>query len=163
MPIINKLKGSSTKGIAPQTDNQLMDSLRKYVELAERKEEGQHPANADSNNDELNALLTRLSSVVHKREEYYKVRLNMITEAIEVALWEMDVFEGDPVNPNNEFWWSDQFRKTIGFEGEHDFPNLLSSWSNQLHPEDSKPTLDAFANHLNDYTGQTDYNVNPCL
>ncbi|MFD2878090.1 PAS domain-containing protein [Paenibacillus rhizoplanae] len=46
------------------------------------------------------------------------------------------------------------------FEGEHDFPNLLSSWSNQLHPDDLQPTLDAFANHLNDYTGQTDYKVN---
>lgn len=83
-----------------------------------------------------------------------------MNRALVEAPWDMVVIAGDPVNPDNEFWWSEQFRRTIGFEGEHDFPNLLSSWSNQLHPEDLQPTLDAFANHLNDYTGQTDYTVN---
>nr|WP_246552669.1 PAS domain-containing protein [Paenibacillus tritici] len=94
--------------------------------------------------DELNALV---------------VRYDLVNRALVEAPWDMTVLAGDPVNPNNEFWWSEQFRRTIGFEGEHDFPNLLSSWSNQLHPEDLQPTLDAFANHLNDYTGQTDYKV----
>lgn len=83
-----------------------------------------------------------------------------MNRALVEAPWDMVVIAGDPVNPDNEFWWSEQFRRTIGFEGEHDFPNLLSSWSNQLHPDDLQPTLDAFANHLNDYTGQTDYTVN---
>lgn len=88
------------------------------------------------------------------------VRYDLVNRALVEAPWDMVVIAGDPVNPDNEFWWSEQFRRTIGFEGEHDFPNLLSSWSNQLHPEDLQPTLDAFANHLNDYTGQTDYTVN---
>lgn len=47
----------------------------------------------------------------------------------------------------------------IGFENEQDFPNVLESWSNRLHPDHKDVTLKAFADHLNDYTGQTPYDI----
>lgn len=86
-------------------------------------------------------------------------RYDLINRALVEAPWDMVVVAGDPVNPNNEFWWSPQFRKTLGFNDETDFPNLLSSWSDRLHPEDAEPTLQSFANHLNDYTGKTPYEL----
>ncbi|MFC4303163.1 PAS domain-containing protein [Cohnella boryungensis] len=86
-------------------------------------------------------------------------RYDLVNRALIEAPWDMTVIAGDPVNPNNEFWWSPQFRKTLGFRDEQDFPNLLSSWSDRLHPEDKEPTLRAFAEHLNDYSGQTPYEV----
>lgn len=75
------------------------------------------------------------------------------------APWDMSVIAGDPVNPNNEFWWSPQFRKLVGYNDEHDFPNILSSWSDKLHPDDSERVLTAFAAHLNDRSGKTPYSV----
>jgi PAS domain S-box-containing protein len=71
----------------------------------------------------------------------------------------MIVDPDDPVGGNNEFWWSDEFRNMLGFTNERDFPNVLRSWSDRLHPDDREKTLDAFAAHLNDYTGRTPYNV----
>jgi PAS domain S-box-containing protein len=71
----------------------------------------------------------------------------------------MTVIAGDPVNPKNEFWWSDQFREMLGFKDEHDFPNVLDSWASRLHPRDKQWVLEAFANHLNDRTGKTPYDV----
>ncbi|MCL2226457.1 MAG: methyl-accepting chemotaxis protein [Oscillospiraceae bacterium] len=47
----------------------------------------------------------------------------------------------------------------LGFNNERDFPNVTSSWSDRLHPDDKDRTLQAFAAHLNDYSGQTPYNV----
>lgn len=79
---------------APQTDHQLIGLLKNYVERAERGEEELSDTSYDAAAGELQALLTRLTSVIHKREDYYKVRLEMITEAIEISLWEMDVYEG---------------------------------------------------------------------
>ncbi|MDR2942431.1 MAG: response regulator [Treponema sp.] len=71
----------------------------------------------------------------------------------------MEVVRNDPVNPFNVFIWSDEFRRMLGYTDEHDFPNLLSSWSNLLHPEDKEATLRAFAEHMLDTTGKTPYDV----
>lgn len=84
----------------------------------------------------------------------------LMAEAAQVGLWDMDVVAHDPVNPNNEFRWSPEFRTMLGFRNETDFPNILSSWASRLHPEDAQPTVDAFLGHLNDRTGRTPYNIN---
>jgi PAS domain S-box-containing protein len=87
------------------------------------------------------------------------VRFELINKASSVGLWDMTVVAGDPVNPKNEFWWSDPFRALLGFQSEADFPNVLESWSSRLHPSDKDWVLDAFAKHLTDRTGQTPYDV----
>ncbi|MNW25824.1 putative sensory transducer protein YfmS [compost metagenome] len=94
--------------------------------------------------DKLQALITRY---------------DLINRALVEAPWDMTVVAGDVVNPSNEFWWSPQFRKTLGFQDESDFPNVFSSWSSRLHPEDAQRTVDAFAAHMNDYSGRTPYDL----
>ena len=105
-----------------------------------------------------------LEDITEKRRmqeelETNDLRFNLVLKSINLALWDMVVDPKDPVGGNNEFWWSDEFRHMLGFANEHDFPNVLRSWSDRLHPEDKEKTLNAFATHLNDYTGQTPYNV----
>lgn len=99
---------------------------------------------------ELEAILTRFE-LINKA----------LTNDAELsdAPWDMSVIAGDPVNPNNEFWWSPQFRKLLEFNDERDFPNILSSWSDRLHPEDKDRTLTAFAAHLNDHSGRIPYGI----
>ena len=87
------------------------------------------------------------------------MRLQLLLKSISIALWDMVVDPDDPTGENNEFWWSNEFRALLGFIDERDFPNKLNSWSDRIHPEDKKRTLDAFALHLNDRTGRTPYNV----
>lgn len=89
----------------------------------------------------------------------YEVRFDLVNRASGEGLWDMVVVAGDPVNPKNRFWWSQQLRSLLGFTDERDFPNVLASWADRLHPEDKQATLDAFARHLNDKTGYTPYNV----
>ena len=91
--------------------------------------------------------------------ETNNLRLELLLKSINIALWDMTVDPNDPTGENNDFWWSDEFRHMLGFSGTHDFPNILSSWSDKLHPEDKEKTLNAFAAHLNDYSGRTPYNV----
>lgn len=94
--------------------------------------------------DELEALVTRY---------------DLVNRALVEAPWDMTVVAGDVVNPNNEFWWSPQFRRELGFKNEEDFPNVFSSWSSRLHPEDHDRTINAFAEHMNDYSGRTPYDL----
>ncbi|MET0612256.1 MAG: PAS domain-containing protein, partial [Pseudomonas caspiana] len=87
------------------------------------------------------------------------VRFDLVNRASSEGLWDMEVVAGDPLNPKNRFWWSQQFRNLLGFNDEHDFPNVLASWADRLHPQDKQGTLDAFARHLNDKSGNTPYEV----
>lgn len=91
--------------------------------------------------------------------EFLVTRFKLISCALTEGPWDMKVIAGDSINSQNEFWWSPQFRKALGFKDERDFPNVLSSWSNRLHPADKERTLKALFDHLADYSGKTPYSV----
>ena len=86
-------------------------------------------------------------------------KLNLAVKATKIGIWEMEVEKDDPVNPTNSFIWSNEFRQMLEYQNETDFPNILSSWSDLLHPDDKSRILDAFEKHLLDKTGNTPYDV----
>ena len=108
---------------------------------------------------EIAHLINEMIKKYQKSMEYDLMKYSLTSDALGVALWDMDVVGGDPVNPNNKFTWSQEFRKMLGFSNERDFPNILSSWSDRLHPDDKEWALGAFAAHLNDHTGRTKYDL----
>ena len=110
----------------------------------------------------LEAALETARELLRETEQAaraHEVRFDLVNRASSEGLWDMEVVAGDPVNPNNRFWWSQQLRKLLGFNDERDFPNVLASWADRLHPQDKQATLDAFARHLNDKSGHTPYKV----
>ena len=102
--------------------------------------------------------LHRLRAQVMKAQTL-QTRFDLVNEASNEGLWDMSVIAGDPINPYNEFWWSNQFRKMLGYNDEKDFPNVLDSWASRLHPDDKEWVLKAFAAHLTDTTGRVPYDV----
>ena len=110
---------------------------------------------------DMTEIHTREMELRKTRElnELQLTKLNLAAKATKIGLWDMEVIEGDPINPKNPFIWSDEFRSMLGFTDENDFPNLLNSWSDRLHPEDKSRTLNSFAKHLLDKTGQTPYDI----
>lgn len=91
--------------------------------------------------------------------EQLATRYDLINEVLVEAPWDMQVV-GDGENVNqNIWWWSPQFRRTLGFEGEHDFPNTFDSFFSRLHPDDQQEVLTQFGASLNDPTGQTPFDM----
>ncbi|MCG5511944.1 diguanylate cyclase [Ectothiorhodospira shaposhnikovii] len=86
-------------------------------------------------------------------------RLGLYCRYAGVGLWDMCVVEADPLNPDNVFFWSESFRRLLGFETEEEFPNRLESWSSRLHPADKARTLRTFQKHLMDRDQQTPYDL----
>ncbi|MFC3770435.1 PAS domain-containing methyl-accepting chemotaxis protein [Paenibacillus sp. GCM10012303] len=103
----------------------------------------------------INFALNKLRESAQDTE----IRLDLVTKAIQVGLWDMLVIAGDPINPNNEFIWSDEIRRLLGYNDESDFPNILNSWASRIHPEDQEWVMKAFADHLNDHSGKTPYDI----
>lgn len=75
----------------------------------------------------------------------------LIHETLNSGMWRMDFdSEGKMFSVN----WSNELRNMIGYEDENDFPNVLESWSDKIHPEDKEATLKDYYDTINDYTGQ---------
>ena len=106
---------------------------------------------------------------IHEREmelaraqelnELQLAKLDLVVQATKIGLWDMEVVKDDPVNPVNVIMYSDEFRHMLGYRDEADFPNILSSWIDMLHPEDKERSIDAFSKHLLDKTGKTPFNI----
>lgn len=86
-------------------------------------------------------------------------RFELICRASGEGLWDISVVAGDPEHRDSETWWSQQFRRLLGFDDEKEFPNKLESWSQRLHANDKSNVFSAFSAHLNDRTGRTPYDV----
>ncbi|MDR0124139.1 methyl-accepting chemotaxis protein [Bacillus zhangzhouensis] len=139
--------------------------LSESSQLIEQIEKGDFSARLDtaafssSQTIEAVAQINEALQKMQEANEHIHMRMNLVTKAIHVGLWDMTVVAGDPVNPKNEFTWTDDFRKILGFQNEHDFPNVLDSWASRIHPDEQEYTLNAFSAHLLDHSGRTPYDI----
>jgi len=94
----------------------------------------------------------------HKRQRdalaASELRFQLSLEAIRDAIWEMEVVDGDLVNPRNAVWWSPQFIRLLGFENAQEFPERLESWASRLHPQDQQSTFDTFTAYMADLAAE---------
>ncbi len=88
--------------------------------------------------------------------EHETTALKLVHEILSSGMWTM---EFDQRGQMVSVFWSQDFRAMIGYRDEEDFPNVLSSWSDLLHPEDHDWVLKEYYDTIDDYTGKRVYNV----
>ncbi len=108
---------------------------------------------------ELLRLIGKILGNYRKATEYDIMKYKLASDALGIAHWDMEVVHGAPITRDSRFEWSQEFRGLLGFNDKKDFPDLLSSWSDQLHPDDFDRVIGAFLAHLNDYTGKTPFDL----
>ncbi|MDZ7282250.1 methyl-accepting chemotaxis protein [Sphingomonas sanguinis] len=65
-----------------------------------------------------------------------------------VGLWDALIHNGDAAHAKSRWTWSPEFRRLLGYTSQADFPDLMTSWSDLLHPDDVAPTFGAFGQTL---------------
>jgi len=70
--------------------------------------------------------------------------LDILSDHCGVGLWDAVLHHGDAMHPKSQWTWSADFRRLCGYDREADFPNVVQSWSDRLHPEDAVATFAAF-------------------
>ncbi|WP_454690429.1 putative bifunctional diguanylate cyclase/phosphodiesterase [Achromobacter aloeverae] len=93
------------------------------------------------------------------RIEHLQCRFDLIIQATSDALWDLELGDRDVSDPECPCWFSDQFRRLLGYATREELPDLLGSWSSRLHPDDRARTLSAFAAHIDDRGGLTPYDL----
>tara|TARA_A200000159_G_C7297593_1_gene328545 strand:+ start:149 stop:1312 length:1164 start_codon:yes stop_codon:yes gene_type:complete len=110
-------------------------------------------------------LLEDVNSSIHGLHDHNRLllkqasRLDLYCQNAGVGLWDMEISGGDPSSPDNKIFWSQSFRKMLGYEDQADFPDELGSFIDCLHPDDKGRVFEALSAHLNDKTGRTRYNL----
>ena len=87
------------------------------------------------------------------------LKYRLTSDALNIALWDMDVIDSDPINPENRITWSQEFMHLLGFADDKEFPHVLSSWSDRLHPDDKERVLTAFYTHIVDRVNKTPFDI----
>ena len=88
--------------------------------------------------------------------ERESLAFNIMHEMLRSGKWAMDF---DEQGKMTRVYWSDEFRQMIGYNDSEDFPNVLESWSNLLHPDDKDRVLKEYNDTIADYTGKKTYDV----
>lgn len=81
----------------------------------------------------------RDNELVHKAEWIETLSLHC-----GIGLWDAILYEGDAMHPKARWTWSSEFRRLCGYKTETEFPNVVQSWSDRLHPDDAAATFAAF-------------------
>ena len=88
-----------------------------------------------------------------------QARFDLLRESTSDGLWDVELGERKLMDPANEFIWSEQVRRMVGYGDASELPNGLDSLLRLLHPDDVTPTVTAFTAHIHDRSGQTPYDV----
>ena len=94
--------------------------------------------------------------VLYAQLQNESASLNTIHEMLGSGKWTMDF---DEKGVMSRVYWSDEFRRMLGYQSVEDFPDVLESWSSLLHPDDRERVLKAYNETISDYTGQKTYDV----
>ena len=137
----------------------LFRSLEYAVNITKEKNSEAELAKYHENLETMVKERTEKLKTALEQNRYQLVRLDLLVEALGIGLWDMQIVNGDPYNPNNTVNWSDEFWQLLGYTDKTDFPNTMNGWSDRLHPDDKERTLDVFIRHVLDRTGKTPYDI----
>lgn len=96
-------------------------------------------------------------TTAHANEQDLEIstkRHDAIDSILNEGSWSMNVLHGDMADPENPFWYSEQFRKLLGFHNEADFPNAASAYSDRIHPEDKKRVMEQIYHYATEASNQ---------
>ncbi len=103
-----------------------------------------------------NEALIREKIRALEKLEHKTITLNTVYEMLGSSMW---TAEFDKRGRMEGIFWSDEFRRMLGYENTEDFPDVLESWSTLLHEEDRDRVLHKFYDVISDYGGTKVYDV----
>lgn len=58
-----------------------------------------------------------------------------------VGPWDAVLHEGNAMHPKARWTWSEESHRLCGYTAEKEFPTVVQSWWDRLHPDDASATL----------------------
>lgn len=82
--------------------------------------------------------------------------LTAVHESMGSGYWHMTFDENAEMTSCT---WTQKFRQMLGYNDENDFPNKLESWTDLVHPDDKKRTINLYWAAVKDKSGKAIYDL----
>ncbi|SOC13369.1 methyl-accepting chemotaxis sensory transducer with Pas/Pac sensor [Ureibacillus xyleni] len=117
--------------------------------------------NSDGKLKKLMGVLTDMDETIlrEKEAQFLAMKYGLITEAMHEGAWDMTVFQGDTTHPNSFFWFSDQFKKTLGYTNGYDLPSTSDVFAKLMHPDDFEYANISLGEYITNPSAFDDYEV----
>ena len=112
-----------------KSTRKLLDELELLVSAAEASDYTFSLSTEGLSDEEAKIVLLLKKALSKYRAElqYDAMRYKLTCKSMGIVMWDMDVVDGDPLNPKNQITWSQELRHALGFSDETDFPNVFAS------------------------------------
>ncbi len=87
---------------------------------------------------------------------YTKESVDTLHQLLHSGMWSGEIDEN---GKHTAVYFSDDFRRLLGFRDETDFPNEMASWLKRVHPNDKDIAYGSLVRMVGDPTGQSQYDV----
>ncbi len=74
-------------------------------------------------------------------------RFDQVVDGAQIGLWDCEVVSDDPLALSNPIYFSRHFKQLLGYS-EDEFPGLIGTWAQCLHPDDQARVFLALSAHL---------------
>ncbi|MCQ9375826.1 PAS domain-containing protein [Methyloversatilis sp. XJ19-13] len=81
--------------------------------------------------------------------ESINTRATLLEKVVGAAIWSMIPGQCAVLDPSHPVQWSDALRRMLGFSGREDFPDVLGSWIDLIHPNDRSSALETLTVQCN--------------
>lgn len=106
---------------------------------------------------EISEALVCLRNINDEKESILRQEsIQKLNESINSGLWRMEFDEKADVSG---CFYSETYRKMLGYEPSDEFPYTLEAWAERLHPEDRELVMTAFWTAVYDRSGCIVYDV----
>ncbi|UCF33242.1 MAG: PAS domain-containing protein [Phycisphaerales bacterium] len=128
-----------------------IESKRAEEEL--RKAHNQLEERVEQRTVELSEANAELHREIEHREHVEQAlreseeRYHLAAKGANDGLWDGRVTDEVWHSPRNDVYWSPRFKELLGYVG-NEFPNVLASWLDHLHPDDYDEQMEALRAHI---------------
>ncbi|MEH7238516.1 methyl-accepting chemotaxis protein [Bacillus sp. JJ1562] len=115
------------------------DSFSSY-QISLQTEDKELQSLVDSMNEYLDVLQTKYENL--------SVKHQIVTELNGIGTWDLEINDGIPAGNV----YDQNFRTSLGYQDENDFPNVFESWLNTIAPDEVESVTTAFEEHYSSET-----------
>nr|WP_309101398.1 PAS domain-containing protein [Fredinandcohnia onubensis] len=133
------------------TINNIINEIQRKKEASLKEDLSSYQISIQTEDNELQHLIGSINDyidVLQTKYESLSVKHQIVTELNGIGTWDLDINDGIPAGNI----YDQNFRTSLGYRDEEDFPNVFESWLNTIAPDEVENVTRAFEEHYSSET-----------
>ncbi|MEH7386084.1 PAS domain-containing protein [Bacillus sp. JJ1521] len=133
------------------TIKNIKNEIQQKKEASLKEDLSSYQISIQTDDNELQDLVESINDyidVLQTKYENLSVKHRIVTELNGIGTWDLEINDGIPAGNV----YDQNFRASLGYKDEEDFPNVFESWLNTIAPDEVDKVTKAFEEHYSSET-----------